>query len=272
LKRTIAVVLLAAAIPCASARALPQPVIHVAPLHLFRSGHIGVSARINGQGPFRLVLDTGSPITFVSNRVAKILGLPGGAAPAGGGMFGMGMSLNPFARVKSLDVGGAVVKDFDIMVLDHPVIQMLGTVEGPVDGIVGFTFFSRFRTTLDYAAKRVSFTPISFEPPDVMKSVFRALMDRNGTRRVVAPAALWGMTLEDGADGPVIKSVYDGSPAAESGLRAGDRIVSLDGRWVESTIGFFDRAADIRPGALASLVVHRVGRDLPVNVIPRAGL
>lgn len=244
---------------------------HVVPLTVFKSGHIAVPVRIDGKGPFRLVLDTGSPVTFISTRVAKAVGLPAGG-PAGGGMMGLGMGMNPFAKVKSLDVGGAVVRSMDIMVLDHPVIQMLGTVEGPVDGIVGFTFFSHFRTTLDYAGRRVTFTPISYQPTDVVQNVFKILMNRSDTRRVIAPAGLWGLALEDGAAGPVVKTVYEGGAAAESGVAAGDRIIALDDRWVASALGLFEQASALKPGAATSLVVERGGKKMTLKITPRVGL
>src|SRR5262245_54331032 len=42
----------------------------VIPLEVLRTGHVAVKVNINGKGPFRLALDTGSPVTFVSNACA----------------------------------------------------------------------------------------------------------------------------------------------------------------------------------------------------------
>src|ERR1051325_588030 len=45
------------------------------PLEILRTGHAAVKVSINGKGPFRLALDTGSPVTFVSNTCAVKVGL-----------------------------------------------------------------------------------------------------------------------------------------------------------------------------------------------------
>ncbi len=264
------------AVPCAAA-----PTANTVPLHVFRSGHISVQARLNGQGPFRLVLDTGSPVTFISTKVAKKLGLSAGmagsatsATGAPGGMFGMGLSMNPFARLKSVAIGSTVAKDLEIMVLDHPVIDMLSVVEGPVEGIIGFSFFSRFRTTLDYAGKQVTFSPVAFEPPDLMKNVFKLLMNRGGDKRIIAPAALWGMSLDKtaGRAGVVVTQVYAGGPAEAAGLLAGDIITSVDSRWTESVLDFFDLAATIKPGRDVMIQAARGGVAMDLRVRPRTGL
>jgi hypothetical protein len=241
------------------------------PLHVFKSGHLGVDVRINGQGPFRLVLDTGSPVTFISTRAAKRLGISSGASQAGG-MMGFGMGMNPFASAKSMAVGKAEVKDLSIMVLDHPVIEMIGTVEGPIDGIVGFTFFSRFRTTIDYSKRLATLSPAAYEPRDIIKTVMGILMGKDGARRIVAPAGLWGFTVDDGTEGPVVRSVFDGGPAAEAGLRPGDVISDLNRRWVTSVIGLFEQAGGIKPGAKALITVLRDGQPLALTITPRLGL
>jgi hypothetical protein len=245
------------------------------PLHVFRSGHIGVDVKVNGQGPFRLVLDTGSPVTFISTKVAKKLGIPGASgAAANSGMLGMGMSLNPFAKLKSIAIGGTIVKNLDIMVLDHPIIQMLGSVEGPVDGIIGFTFFARFKTTLDYAARQVTFAPVSYDPPDIMKSMFQLLMNRNDAKRIVAPAAMWGFTVDkvDESAGLHVTHVYPGSAADAAGLKTGDTISTLDGRWTDSILDLFEMASTIGPGTSTTLHVFRDGKPLDIVVRPRDGL
>ena len=45
------------------------------PFEVLRTGHAAVKVMINGKGPFRLALDTGSPVTFVSNSCAAKIGL-----------------------------------------------------------------------------------------------------------------------------------------------------------------------------------------------------
>ncbi|MGH8906136.1 MAG: S41 family peptidase [Egibacteraceae bacterium] len=44
-----------------------------------------------------------------------------------------------------------------------------------------------------------------------------------------------GVQIQDGDQGPVIVSVFDGTPAAEAGIVVGERIVSVDGKDVRDT-------------------------------------
>lgn len=64
---------------------------------------------------------------------------------------------------------------------------------------------------------------------------------------------------------PVVGEVVAASPAAAAGIRAGDRIVSLGGREVES---FADIAqfAMIRPGETVPVAIRRAGRPLAVDI------
>ena len=72
--------------------------------------------------------------------------------------------------IKSLEVGDLKAKDVPVIVLDHPTLKAIGTFLGkPLDGIIGFTFFARYRTTIDYQAKQMTLEPVDFEVRDLLK-------------------------------------------------------------------------------------------------------
>ncbi len=53
-----------------------------------------------------------------------------------------------------------------MIVLDHPILKALGDFLGrPLDGIIGYTFFARYRTTIDYQARQMTFEPVDFAGP-----------------------------------------------------------------------------------------------------------
>jgi regulator of sigma E protease len=58
-------------------------------------------------------------------------------------------------------------------------------------------------------------------------------------------------------DAPVVGSVVPGSPAAEAGLQAGDRIMTIDGHPAATFSDVQIAAAMVRPGAALSIVVER---------------
>ena len=59
-------------------------------------------------------------------------------------------------RIARLEVAGVVSKDLNAIVIDHPTVKAIAEVFGPIDGIIGFPFFARFRTTIDYQAGQIS--------------------------------------------------------------------------------------------------------------------
>ncbi len=144
------------------------------PFELLRSGHMAVQVKINGKGPYRVIFDTGAPISLLNNKVAKEAGLLKDAEKPLFSLFGtMGQ-----VSVKSFQVGDLKAEDINTIIMDHPTIEAISRVLGPVQGIVGFPFFARYKMTLDYQAKELTFVPNGFEPPDVDQS----LRERSGCR------------------------------------------------------------------------------------------
>lgn len=240
------------------------------PLTTLKTKHVVVPVKINGKGPFRLVLDTGSPITFISNQAARRAGLLDAKAAQTPALLGMRGQI----AARSFAVGSVPLSDFEVTVLDHPVIELLSHVDGPVDGIVGISFFGRFRTTIDYAAGKATFAPVDFQPQDVMRSLLNRLTQRGPDIRMQASGALWGVAVEkpDAAEGVRVAQVYAKSAAEAAGLRAGDRIMTIDGRWTDSIVETFEALAQVRPGQAAPVVVVREGRQITLTVQPRAGI
>jgi membrane-associated protease RseP (regulator of RpoE activity) len=245
----------------------------VIPLGSLRTRHVTVSVRINDAGPFRLVFDTGSPITFVSGNAAQKAGLVSPANAQTPAMMGM----RGESKVRTFRVGadkgrgGVTVRDFPVTILDHPLLGMLSQLEGPIDGIVGYSFFARFRTTIDYAAMQLTLVPVDYTPGDVMVDVLGKIMNSRPTQVMVAPAGLWGMIVEKTDEGVRLAGVFAKSAAEAAGLRAGDRIASLDGRWTETLADVYEAAELIRAGQTISVGVVRDGKELNLRVTPRIG-
>lgn len=66
---------------------------------------------------------------------------------------------------------------------------------------------------------------------------------------------------------PVAAKVHAGSAAEAAGLRAGDRILSIEGRHV-GYFGDIQRIVQIRPGEELDMLVVRDGRQLPLKATP----
>jgi predicted aspartyl protease len=106
-----------------------------------------VPVHVNGQGPFRLVLDTGATLTCLDQEVAQRLELPEarGVVGVGAGVGGSGqMSL---VRIDSVRVGAARAEGMTGCALD---LRHTGAVGLDIDGLLGLDFLRAFRVTIDF--------------------------------------------------------------------------------------------------------------------------
>jgi Aspartyl protease/PDZ domain len=243
------------------------------------SGHMAIQVKINGKGPYRLIFDTGAPVMLLSARVGKEAGLFDGTRkqppPTGFMMPGQ-------VRVAKLEVGAVAAADLNAIVIDHPTVKAIAEVFGPIDGIVGFPFFARYRTAIDYQAKTLTLTPNGFQPADVMQTLLATFMSPARQRtgppppRVLAPAALWGLRVEkandDRSPGVAVAAVFPESPAGRAGVKPGDRLLTLDGRWTDSVADCYLATEDVKPGQPAEILLRRDGKEVKLTVTPTAGL
>lgn len=240
------------------------------PLEVLETGHIAVKARWNGTGPYRMVLDTGAPICLLNPKAARRAGIISAAQASQTSLMG----LNGMATAKQLQVGELQAKNVGIMVMDHPIVALLADVEGPLDGILGFSFFAHYRMTLDYAGGTVTFTPIDYAPTDVFGLLFSRMMADDTMHRVIEPAALWGLAVVKAgvATGVQVTRIYPGSAAETAGLRVGDRILTLDGRWTDTVNDCYEAAAFVKPGQTVTLKIVRNGQETEISACPQLGL
>ncbi len=250
------------------ARAQDERPIKV-PFDTIKTQHIVVMLKINGKGPYRLIFDTGAPFTLINNKIAKDSGvLPKDSPP----VFPL---LGNTHKVKSMELGTVKLDDTQVVIMDHPTVKAIDDAVGPVDGIVGMSFFGRYRLTIDYQAKELTFVPVDFTPPEALKNMM-AKLSSSGTpkKAVLVPAGQWGFSVgkeaKDEDPGVTVQHVVAGSAAAKAGLKVGDRLLTIDGRWTDSVVDCFAAAATVRPGTAARVVVRRDGKEteLTVNVQP----
>lgn len=277
---------LAFLLPCGTLRAQAPPAAKepapkeaakpiTAPFELLKSRHMAVMVKINGKGPYRLIFDTGAPTNLITNKLAKETGVLGKSDKGSGGLFGMPMAKS----MDTLELGDVKLEKVQVMVMDHPTVAAISEALGPIDGLIGFPFFARFKTTIDYQKKTLTFEPNGYEPGDALKPLMDKLMAGSRGKpepAIVAPAALWGFTVEKSKDdeepGVTIKEVLAESPAAAGGLKAADRLLTVDGRWTDSVADALTAASLIRPGGAVKLKVKRDGKEMMLSVTPAKGL
>jgi hypothetical protein len=244
------------------------------PFDLLITKHIVIKIKINGQGPYAVIFDTGAPVSLINTKTAKAAGLLSKDAPKPAfNLFGSAAQ----TRIKSLEIGDLKAELVPVIVMDHPTVDVISDLLGPVEGIIGFPFFARYKMTLDYQAKQLTFAPGTFEPTDILQTLMVALMARDKPEtKVLAPPALWGFRVDkqtpDDRDGVTIQEVLVESAAAKAGLRAGDRLLTLDDRWTDTVDDCYWAAIHVKPGTETKVRVRRAGKEMELTLKPEAGL
>ena len=246
------------------------------PFDLFPTKHIAVKIKVNGKGPYRVIFDTGSPVTLLSNKVADEAGLLDKKAPQ--------PLFNPFGaggevKIKKLELGDLKLEKVSAIVMDHPGVQAMSSAFGSVEGIVGFPVFARYKMTLDYQARTMTFAPSKYEPGDTLQNIVAnmiATMTQDAPPKVLAASGQWGLVVRkaagDDSAGVPVKEVRPGSAAAAAGFQAGDRLLTLDGRWTDTVADTYLAASLVKPGESVRVTVRRDGKEMELTVRPAPGL
>ena len=118
----------ASPIPPAPADPAPQSIDDLVTLDLSEDGvgRMTVPVRVNGQGPFPFMVDTGADHSVLSQELAAMLGLPPAGIVHVAGIAGV--QDRPLAKVARLEVGGRVLSDAPMALLPRRHLGALGYV------------------------------------------------------------------------------------------------------------------------------------------------
>jgi hypothetical protein len=144
------------ALPCL---ALPaQSGIHTAPMQE-RYGMPYVQVTLNGKGPFRFVIDTGTGAeALVTPELADELKLPTVGHTRLRDPSGQGGSISPIVLLDSISIAG--VEFSGVRAIRHTV----PTEAGSYQGVLGFTLFRDYLLTLDFPGRMVTLEPGNLTP------------------------------------------------------------------------------------------------------------
>jgi hypothetical protein len=124
-----------------------------------------VMVTVNGKGPFRFIVDTGTGgDAIITSELAELLGLPLAGEARLSDPTGQGGQTAPLRRIDRLSVAG--VEFGAIKAVEHS----LPNGEGSCQGMLGFTLFRDFLLTLDYVNGRLILAQGQLQP-DGEKSV-----------------------------------------------------------------------------------------------------
>ncbi|MFN7937888.1 MAG: aspartyl protease family protein [Bryobacteraceae bacterium] len=130
-------------------------------------GYPLVQAFINNQGPFRLLLDTGSTTSSVTTQAAERLRLTHTHRTVV--VTATGEQIIPASANTHIRVGTTESADLELLSAPLPGLRHLGA---DVDGILGQNFLSRHPYLIDYRAKRLFFREEATQVAQSMPATF----------------------------------------------------------------------------------------------------
>jgi hypothetical protein len=254
------------------------------PYRLTETQHLLIRARVNGKGPLHFIVDTGAPAVYLSKDGAARVGV----APDAGG----------WGTLPAMELeGGLQLGAVPARIEEPPQLtgmNAMGLAGTRLDGVLGYQLLARYRMEFDLAEGVMEWTKLEYEPPPL-----QGLKELTGGKPVALPGAgaletisrlagmllrrppqevayrgYLGLELTENPAGPMVAAVLPGSPAAQAGVKPGDRVaqVAVGGAAptaVRTTADVLRAAAAAQPGAEVVLQVQR-GTD-PLRLAVRAG-
>ncbi|HEY1904367.1 MAG TPA: retropepsin-like aspartic protease [Terracidiphilus sp.] len=146
-----------------------QDTLHSAPLEIMHDKPF-VMVMVNGKGPFRFVIDTGTGgEAFVTPELAAQLVLPQSGQITLSDPSGEGGRKVPVVLLDSLQIAGVEFSGV------KAAVHNLGNGDGSCQGLLGFALFRDYLLTLDYPNRRFILTSGDLQP-DGEHSVLPFLM------------------------------------------------------------------------------------------------
>jgi hypothetical protein len=256
----------------------PATKAYQVPYRLTNTNHVLVRAKINGKGPYNFILDTGAPALFISPAICEKLGIT--ANKQGWGKVD---SFEIEGRVPIKDARARVETPFQLEGMNG-----LGLAGAELHGIIGYTVLAQFRLEFDFTRNKMSWTPLDFKPPQpeglgrdgtpasmnaigsIMK-ILGGLLGKRADAEVIL-RGFWGLALADGADGVTVTMLLNQGPAAEAGLKVGDRITKVGGVSVASLATLRAQAAKKTNSETIPLTIVRDGENKIINLRTGKGL
>ena len=159
----------------------------------FERSSVIVQAKVNGKGPFNLLLDTGAEQSAIDLSTAREVGLKL-TSLGGGKVVATGKEENEvfLTRLSELEVGGLEARNVVAAALDFSKISR--RIGIPIHGVAGYNFLKNRIVQFDYAKRVARFYSTSPIP--------RSAQPNNSTRMVLS------FHFYEGDKFPIIDEVY----------------------------------------------------------------
>jgi predicted aspartyl protease len=228
------------------------------PFEFYRNEVI-VQVRVNGKGPFNMMVDTGTDPSAIELTTARELGLKLESAgkPVTGG--GTSANLGYITKFPLVEVGGLTAKNVWTVAIDlSKVSERLGK---PVHGVLGHSLLNGRIVQIDYPSRILRFyskSPFAKTPHQSNTSKLTVLPFRYDDNVLIDNVFVNGKKLVGNFD-TGSSGVFDLTPAAVSYLGLEEEVSHAE---VSTTVGY-NGAAENRRGKVSNVTVGGISVDSP---------
>jgi serine protease DegQ len=236
------------------------------PYRLTDTKHLMVRTKINGKGPFNLIVDTGAPAVFITKAVAK----KAGAEEGDKGW----VTFDSFELEGGLKVPNAKGRIEDLFQLEG--MNGMGLAGVELHGVIGYTVLAKYRIDYDLTSDKLAFEALTFDPPPLlplggkgnegiqtmgpMVKMLTAMLGIKPNFDTV-PRGFTGIEYEEKEGKVLVKAVLAGSPAEKAGLKVGDHIKSVKTDAIDSGKDLAKALAKAGVGSKWRFTVARGDKD-----------
>jgi len=234
-----------------------QPVVEV-PFDFYRN-EIIVQVKVNGKGPFNMMLDTGTDPSAIDIATARELGLeldPIGSKPTGGGS---GVNLAYGTKLPLVEFGGITAKNIEAAAID--LTKLSERLGKPLHGVLGHSVLNARIVQIDYPNHVVRF----YSQPLFSKAATRS----NSSNRTTLPFRYDDNVLIDDVlvnGKKVVGNVDTGSnggfsltPATVAYLRLEKEVSHAE---ASQDVGY-NGASENRKGTVSNVAIGGIAVDAP---------
>jgi len=164
----------------------------------------------------------------------------------------------------------------------------MGLAGVELHGILGYTVLANFRMEFDFTKDAMRWTPLDWKPPppqgiggkggqgglEILGTIMKFLGPLMGLQQAGPPErrGFLGVELADKEGAVMVSKVLADSPAAGSGLQAGDRLQEVNGKEVKTSADVHRLTATILVGQLLRITVQRGDNKVALNITAGEGL
>ena len=250
------------------------------PYKLTGTNHLMVRTKLNGKGPFNLIVDTGAPAVFVTKKVAEKAGAK--ADEKGWVAF------DAFEMEGGLKVEKARGRVEDLVQIDG--MNSMGLAGVELHGVIGYNVLARYKIEYDLTSDRLAFEALAYEPEPLlplgkgkkegggdiqsmgpMIKMMAAFLGLKPNFDVV-PRGFTGIEFEEKGGKVSVKSVLAGSPAEKAGLKVGDVITHVKSASIDEGKDLSRALAKAGVGTTLKFKVTRGGKEVALDIELGKGL